>query len=46
MSRGERLSQGLKMTKKLFDVVDREDWGYMEVRTRANCAQPLLGSTD
>lgn len=36
MSRGERLERGLRMTKKLFDLTDREDWGYMEVR-RSPC---------
>ncbi|KAK4053613.1 hypothetical protein OIO90_003852 [Microbotryomycetes sp. JL221] len=30
MSRQQRLEKGLEMTKKLFEIVDREDWGYME----------------
>ncbi|KAM0786049.1 hypothetical protein ACM66B_006860 [Microbotryomycetes sp. NB124-2] len=30
MSRAQRLERGLFMTKKLFEIVDREDWGYME----------------
>lgn len=33
MSRGQRLERGLMMTRKLFDLVDKEDWGYMEVST-------------
>lgn len=31
MSRQERLSNGLAMTKRLFELVDANDWGYMEV---------------
>jgi hypothetical protein len=31
MSRAERLERGLAVSKRLFEQVDKNDWGYMEV---------------
>jgi hypothetical protein len=33
MSRAERLSSGLALTKRLFEQVDKNDWDYIEVST-------------
>lgn len=30
MSRSERLSHGLALTKRLFELVDKHEWDYME----------------